>query len=184
MTPIVWRASRGAATRNLAVLNAGLAGNRLLSELNPRFGVNLLARWERDVLSQPGVRYVIVLEGTNDIGAVGQAIPPSADDLIAAHRQLVERAHAMRLVVYGATLTPNEGASVFTEDGEKKRQALNTWIRTAQVYDGVIDVDLATRDPAHPTRFLPAYNSGDNLHPNDAGYKAMADAIDLSLFTR
>lgn len=170
-------------TRNVAVLNQGIAGNRLLSETTWRFGLNLLGRWDRDVLAQSGVRYVLVLEGINDIGGSG-AEGPRADDLIAAHRQVVERAHARGLLVYGATLTPFEGAGYFGAEREAKRQAVNTWIRTANVYDAVVDFDMATRDPQHPTRLLPAYNSGDNLHPNDAGYKAMAEAIDLSLFTR
>ncbi len=177
------RLQADARTRNVAVLNQGIAGNRLLSETTWRFGLNLLGRWDRDVLAQPGVRYVLVLEGINDVGG-STPESPSADDLIAAHRQLVERAHTRGLLVYGATLTPFEGAGYFTPEREVKREALNAWIRKAHIYDGVVDFDLATRDPDHPSRFLPAYNSGDNLHPNDAGYKAMADAIDLSLFTK
>jgi lysophospholipase L1-like esterase len=123
-----------------------------------------------------------VLEGINDIGIARNNPSPSADDLIAGHKQLIERAHARGLKIYGATLTPYEGAAYFTPEGEAKRQALNQWIRTSGAYDGVIDFDMATRDPAAPTRFLPAYDSGDHLHPGDAGYKAMGDAIDLSLF--
>jgi len=171
------------ASRAVAVLNEGISGNRLLSEMNPNFGINLLARWDRDVLAVPAVRYVVVLEGINDIG-MARENPPTVDNLIAGHRQIVERAHADGLLAYGATLTPFDGAAYFTAEGEAKRQALNTWIRTSKIYDAVIDFDSAIRDPDHPTRFLPAYNSGDNLHPNDAGYKAMAEAIDLSLFTR
>ncbi|HUR32539.1 MAG TPA: SGNH/GDSL hydrolase family protein [Vicinamibacterales bacterium] len=170
-----------ASSRPLPVLNEGINGNRLLSELRPGAGINLLARWDRDVLAVPGVRYVVVLEGINDIG--GQAAPGS-DELIAAHRQVVERAHAAGLLIYGATLTPFEGAAYFTPEGETKRQALNEWIRTSKVYDGVIDFDAATRDAAQPARFRSVFNSGDNLHPNDAGYKAMAEAIDLALFDR
>ena len=172
-----------AASRTIGLVNEGIGGNRVLSEPTPGFGINLLARWDRDVLAIPGAKYVIVLEGINDIGA-RPAPSASAEDIIAAHRQVVERAHADGLLIYGATLTPFEGASYFTPEGEQKRTALNEWIRTSKVYDGVIDFDAATRDPQHPTKFLPAYNSGDNLHPNDAGYKAMADAIDLSLFAR
>ena len=107
---------------------------------------------------------------------------PTAADLIAAHKQLIERAHARGITIYGATLTPFEGAAYFTKEGEAKRQALNDWIRTGRAYDAVIDFDAATRDPAHPSQFLAQYDSGDHLHPNDAGYKAMGEAIDLSLF--
>src|SRR5256885_2912408 len=113
----------------------------------------------------------------------GRANPlPSAADLIGAHRQLILRAHARGLKIYGATLTPFEGAAYFTPEGEAKRSALNEWIRTGKEYDGVIDFDAAVRDPNQPTKFLAQYQSGDNLHPSDAGYQAMANAVDLSLF--
>jgi lysophospholipase L1-like esterase len=126
-----------------------------------------------------------VLEGVNDIGGARRKPTAStADDLIAAHRQIIERAHARGLDVYGATLTPFEGAFYFTEEGEAKRSALNQWIRTTRAYDAVIDFDAVVRDPAHPARFQARYDSGDHLHPNDAGYQAMADAIDLKLFRR
>jgi lysophospholipase L1-like esterase len=168
-----------AAGPRLSVLNAGIAGNRVLTD---GAGPNLLARFDRDVLAQSGVTHVIVLEGINDIGQ-GRSNPlPSAADLIAGHRQLIMRAHARGLKIYGATLTPFEGAGYWTPQGEAKRAALNEWIRTSKEYDGVIDFDAATRDPKQPTRFLSTYNSGDNLHPSDAGYQAMANAIDLSLF--
>jgi lysophospholipase L1-like esterase len=163
----------------MAVLNAGIAGNRVLSD---GAGQNILARFDRDVLTQTGVTHVIVLEGINDIG-LGRSNPlPSAADLIAGHRQLIRRAHARGLKIYGGTLTPFEGAGYWTPEGEAKRAALNEWIRTSKEYDGVIDFDAATRDPKQPTKFLAPYNSGDNLHPSDAGYQAMANAIDLSLF--
>ena len=167
---------------SFGILNVGIAGNRLLSEGNFNAGINALARFERDVLAQPGVTHVIVMEGINDIGVAGKNAAPSADDLIAAQRQMIDRAHARGLKVLGATLTPFEGAAYFTPEGESKRQALNQWIRTSGAYDGVIDFDRVTRDPAAPTKLLPAYDSGDHLHPDDAGYKAMGDAIDLSLF--
>jgi lysophospholipase L1-like esterase len=173
-------ANRG--TSHLAVLNAGISGNRLLSELTPAMGINLLARFDRDVLTQPGVKYVVVLEGINDIGMRGQTAGPSAAQLIAAHQQIIERAHTQGLKIFGATLTPFEGAAYFTPEGETKRQAVNEWIRTSKWYDGVIDFDKVTRDPANPTKLLPAFNSGDNLHPSDAGYKAMGEAVDLGLF--
>jgi lysophospholipase L1-like esterase len=150
--------------------------------MNAAFGINLLARFDRDVLSQPGVRYVIVLEGINDIGNARDNPTPSAGDLIAAYKQLIEQAHARGLKIVGATLTPFWGAAYYTEIGEAKRQAVNQWIRTGKAFDGVVDFDKATRDPADPKKLLEQYDSCDYLHPSDAGYKAMADAIDLSLF--
>ena len=175
-------ARRLAAQKNLqgiAVANEGIAGNRLLGD---GAGVAALARFDRDVLLQTGASYVIVLEGINDIGVARANATPTAQDLITAHEQMIERAHAMGLKIYGATLTPFEGASYATPEGEAKRTALNEWIRTSGQYDGVIDFDKAARDPMAPTRFNPLYDSGDHLHPNDAGYKAMGEAIDLSLF--
>jgi lysophospholipase L1-like esterase len=106
----------------------------------------------------------------------------SAEDLIAGHKQMIERAHSAGLKIFGCTVTPYEGAGYFTAEGEAKREALNSFIRSAGAYDGVLDFDAATHDPQHPTRFLAAYDSGDHLHPNDAGYQAMANAIDLALF--
>ncbi len=163
----------------VAVLNAGISGNRVLGD---GAGVSALARFDRDVLMQTGVTHVVVMEGINDIGIARSNPSPSAADLIAGHKQLIERAHARGLKIYGATLTPYEGAGYFSPEGEAKRQALNQWIRTSGAYDGVIDFDMITRDPAAPTKFLPAYDSGDHLHPGDAGYKAMGDAVDLALF--
>jgi lysophospholipase L1-like esterase len=164
----------------LAVLNAGISGNRVLHDT---VGTNASARLDRDVLVQSGVRYLIVLEGINDIGYPGAA---TAAEIIAGHIQIIDRAHAMGLKVYGGTLTPFQAflpGLYYTADGEAKRQAVNQWIRTSKAYDAVIDFDKALRDPANPSAMRPAYDSGDNLHPTDAGYKAMADAIDLSLFT-
>lgn len=163
----------------VAVVNAGISGNRVLGD---GAGVSALARFDRDVLMQTGITHVIVLEGINDIGIARANPSPSAADLIAGHKQLIERARARGLRVYGATLTPFEGAPYYTPEGEAKRQALNEWIRTSKAYDGVIDFDRVTRDPAAPTKFLPAYDSGDHLHPGDGGYKAMGEAIDLALF--
>jgi len=119
-----------------------------------------------------------VMEGINDIGAGNAAV----DDLIAAHAQMVARAHERGLKVYGATLTPYEGAAYFSQEGEAKRKALNQWIRTGGVYDAVIDFEAVVRDPAAPTKMRSEFDSGDHLHPNDAGYKAMGESIDLSLF--
>jgi lysophospholipase L1-like esterase len=160
-----------------AVVNAGISGNRVLT-----FGAgpSLLSRFDRDVLMQPGVTHVVIMEGINDISR--SAIDTvSAEDIIHGLRQVVERAHERGIVVYGATLTPFERAR---PENEPKRQAVNQWTRTSGVYDGVIDFDAAIRDPAKPTRMLPAYDSGDSLHPSDAGYLAMANAIDLALFRR
>lgn len=176
------RLQAGPATRNLAVLNAGIAGNRLITEYTPNFGINLLARLDRDLLSLPNVKYAIVLEGINDIGMRGQTVGPTAEDLIAAHVQVVHRAHARGIKIFGATLTPFEGAGYFTAEGEAKRQAVNAWMRTSKVYDAVIDFDRVTQDPARPTQLRSEYDSGDHLHPNDAGYKAMGEAVELTLF--
>jgi lysophospholipase L1-like esterase len=163
----------------VAVLNAGISGNRVLGD---GAGISALARFDKDVLMQTGVTHVVVMEGINDIGIARSNPSPSAADLIAGHKQLIERARARGLKIYGATLTPYEGAAYFSPEGEAKRQALNEWIRTSGAYDGVIDMDKATRDPAAPTKFLPAYDSGDHLHPGDAGYTAMGEAVDLALF--
>jgi len=162
----------------LAVMNAGIGGNRVLAEGN---GPSALARFDRDVIAQTGVTHVIVLEGINDIGQARQNASPSASDLIAAHRQMIERAHARGLRIYGATLTPFEGASAFTPEGEAKRQALNEWIRTGKAYDGFFDFEAAVRDPEHPTKTLARYDPGDHLHLNAAGYEALANSIDLKL---
>ena len=172
-------------TENIAIVNEGISGNRLL---NDGAGVSALARFDRDVLSQPGVKWLIVLEGINDIGLGVRpgAQPPdvvSADDLIAAHKQIIERAHMHGIKVIGATLTPYVGAAYATDQGEVAREAVNDWIRTSHAYDAVIDFDKAVQDPANPKQILPAYNIRDHLHPNDDGYKAMAAAVDLSLFT-
>jgi lysophospholipase L1-like esterase len=188
--PDVLAARLLAHRKKIGVLDAGIGGNRILHDAatNVRFGVNALARFDRDVLAQPGVRYVIVLEGINDLGHAGSSAPAAenvtAEDLIAGLRQMIERAHEHGLKIFGATLTPFVGASpgYFTPEKEAKRQAVNQWIRTGGAFDGVIDFEKAVRDPANPDRMLPAYDSGDHLHPGDAGYKAMGEAIDLSLF--
>ena len=163
----------------IAVLNAGISGNRILHDMA---GTNASARLDRDVLVQSGARYVIVLEGINDIGI---PVGSPAEDIIAGHRQIIERAHAMGLKVYGGTLTPFQAflpGVYYSAEGEAKRQVVNQWIRTSKAYDAVIDFDRALRDHANPAVMRPAYDSGDHLHPNDAGYQAMADAVDLSLF--
>lgn len=165
------------ANIRMAVLNLGIGGNRLLGE-----GFSALSRFDRDVLAQPGVTRVVVMEGINDIGGGRDNPSPTAAELIAAHQQLIERARARGLEIYGATLTPFDGANYYTAVGEAKRKALNDWIRTSKMYDAVIDFDAVIRDPSQPTKPLPQYDSGDHLHPNAAGYQAMANAIDLALF--
>jgi lysophospholipase L1-like esterase len=167
---------------SFGILNAAIAGNRLLTEQNIPFGINALARFGRDVLDQSGATHVIVLEGINDIGMAREAPGPSAEDLIAAHEQMVERAHAHGLKIFGATLTPYEGAAYFSPAGEVKRVAVNTWMRNNHGYDGIVDFDAVVRDPQAPTKILARYDSGDHLHPNDTGYEAMGSAIDLKLF--
>jgi lysophospholipase L1-like esterase len=171
-------------TADLAVLNEGIGGNRVLHDVA---GPNALARFDRDVLAQAGVKYVIILESINDIGHATRSTPDdivSADDLIQGLAQMAERAHLHGIKVYGATLTPYKGAGYAYPPGEAMRTAINHWIRTTNQLDGFIDFDKATQDPANPEAFAPANDSGDHLHPSDAGYKAMADSIDLKLFTK
>jgi lysophospholipase L1-like esterase len=168
----------------VGVLNLGAAGNRLLNEI---IGPNALARYDRDVLTQTGVTHVIVALGNNDILFVfSPADEVSVDQMIAGHRQLIRRARARGLKVYGTTLTPFGGFPLASSVKESKRQAVNQWIRTSGEYDAVIDFDAALRDPADPTRLRADaannYDSGDHLHPSDAGYQAMANAIDIALF--
>jgi lysophospholipase L1-like esterase len=176
------RLAENESTRNVGVVNAGISGNRVLSDAA---GVSVLARLDRDALSYSGVEWIIFMEGINDIGALARgATNPvtTADRLIWAYQQVIDRAHAQGVKVAGATLTPYEGAGYYSAEGEAIRQAVNEWVRTSGAFDAVIDFDAATRDPSSPGRFLPAYDPGDHLHPNDTGYQAMADAIDLSIF--
>ena len=167
----------------VAVLNEGIGGNRVL---NDGYGPNALARLDRDVLAQNGARYVIVLESINDIGRYPR--PQGPEDEITAQqleqglKQIADAAHEHGIKAYGATLTPYGGAGYFSDKGEQVREAVNDWIRTSGTFDGVIDFDQITRDPANLTRFNPEYDSGDHLHPSDAGYKAMGAGIDLKLF--
>ena len=171
------------ATAHLSVLNEGIGGNCVLIHC---VAENALARFDRDVLSQAGVRYIVVLESINDIGTLNEPNRPdyklTAEDLEQGLAQLVARAHEHGIRVYGATLTPFKGAGYFTQKGEQIRQAVNHWILTSNVFDGAIDFDRSTGDPANPLAFAAQYDSGDHLHPKDAGYAAMADSIDLTLF--
>lgn len=177
----------------LGVLNAGIIGNRILKDAPPsavELGVNGLARFDHDALDQPGVKYVIVLEGIVDIGLPGTQFAPSealsVDDLIAGMKQLIERAHDRGIRIFGATQTPFGGANsipgIFSAEKEAQRKALNQWIRSSHAFDGLIDFEKVVLDPANPERIRTAWDSGDHIHPNDAGYEAMADSIDLTLF--
>jgi len=170
----------------MAVLNEGIAGGRLLRD---SLGPSALARFDREVLSQSGVTHVIVQLGGNDIFTINPGEEVTVDEVIQGHRQLIGRAHAKGLRIYGCTLTPVEGflvpgtpIPVFSPANEAKRQALNQWLRTSGEYDAVIDFDLILRDPNEPARMLASFDSGDHGHPTDAGYRALANAIDLKLF--
>ena len=168
--------------RHLSVLNEGISGNKILLD---GAGPSALARFDRDVIAQSGVKYLLILEGINDIGRL-HGTPDAgltAADLISALNQMIVRAHAHGIAVIGCTLTPYHGAGYYTENGEAIRKAVNEWIRTGGALDGFVDLEAAVRDPNHPDTFLPSVDPGDHLHPNDAGYKAMGDAIDLKLFT-
>ncbi|HWO08829.1 MAG TPA: SGNH/GDSL hydrolase family protein [Polyangiaceae bacterium] len=172
------------ATARVAVLNQGAGGNRVLRD---GIGPNMLARFDRDVLSVPRARWLVVLAGINDIGTATGARArgepaASARELIAAYRQMLARAHDHGMLVYGATLLPFEGfGAYYGPEAEADRQALNGWIRSGEL-DGVIDFDAAARDPGAPTRLAPAVDGGDHLHPSAAGYRIMADSVDLALF--
>ncbi len=177
------RLQKNKATANIGVVNAGISGNRVLGD-----NQSALARLEHDVLSHPGVKWITVMEGINDITGGSRGLPNvpqiKAETLIAAYRQIINTAHARGIQVIGCTMTPYGGATPFNEYGESVRSAVNQWIRTGGAFDAVIDFDAATRDAKDPLRFRPEADSPDMLHPGDAGYKLMGDAIDLSIFTR
>ena len=175
-------------TRNIGVSNQGIGGNHLLTD---GLGPNALARLDRDVLAPAAVHWVIVFEGVNDLGGLarsGEVSPAEHAALVqrvlGAYQQIIARAHAHGLRVYGATITPYVGSPYYHPGplSEADRQAVNAWIRAAGNFDGVVDFDAVVRDPQHPDQLLPAYDCGDHLHPSPAGYKAMADAIPLTLF--
>jgi lysophospholipase L1-like esterase len=176
-------AERLAPAGKWSVVNVGIGGNRLV-----RYGAgpNALARLDRDVLGVPGVKAIILLEGINDIGqgfkTTGVQDPVSLEALIAADKQIIQRAHDHGVKVIGALLTPYQGAGYASPAGEQVRTGLNNWIKTSGAFDAVVDFAAATNDPANPLAFRTDYNIRDKLHPNDAGYKAMGDAVDLGLF--
>jgi lysophospholipase L1-like esterase len=178
------------ATRNIAVLNLGIGGNRLLLD---GLGPNGLARFDRDVLGQAGVRWAIVLEGVNDLGTFTRDSPQSpaahqahVQHILAAYAQMETRARAHGVLLIGGTIMPFGASAYYHPDAatEADRQAINHWIRAPGHFDAVIDFDALMRDPAHPGRLSPAFDSGDGLHPSEAGYRAMGEAISLSLFSR
>ena len=166
-----------------AVVDAGIGGNKIISDATGRniaYGVNGLARLERDALAQAGVKYVLLLEGINDLSSNA-----SVDDLMAGMQQIIERCHENGIKVIGGTITPAERAGARANglsDRETRRLALNEWIRNGKAFDGYVDFEKAVEDPAQPGVMLAAYDSGDHLHPNDAGYKVMGEAINLTLF--
>ena len=175
-------------TASVAVLNAGVSGNRILHDL---VGTGSLARLDRDALVQSGAEYLLVQQGNTDIlipdlvGLPAQNV--TAEQIIQGHKQIIDRARAMGLRVYAATLVPVEGypfPGFWTAAMEQKRQTVNHWIRTSRAYDAVVDFDEVLRDPANPTRLRPDYDSGDHVHPNDLGYRALAESISLSLFRK
>ena len=184
------RLQASAATRDVSVLNEGTGGNHLLTD---GLGPNALARFDRDVVTQAGVRYVIVLEGVNDLGDLTRLgeVPAAAHEemvqrIIGAYQQMIARAHGDKIVAIGGTILPYMGSSYYHPNdlNEADRQAVNAWIRAPGHFDAVIDFDKALCDPKDSTRMLAAYDSGDHLHPSPAGYRAMAEAIPLTLFTK
>jgi lysophospholipase L1-like esterase len=177
-------------TSDIGVSNQGIGGNHLLTD---GLGPNALARFDRDVLGQAGVRWLILFEGVNDLGGLARlAEVPVADHtmrvqrVIAAFDQIITRAHAHGIRVFGATITPYVGSDYYhpSPQSEADREAVNQWVRAQGHFDAVIDFDAVVRDPAHPDRLLPADDCGDHLHPSPAGYKAMAESISLILFKR
>jgi lysophospholipase L1-like esterase len=181
-TLLAKRLRENKATAHVAVINQGITGNQVLRD---GAGLSALARFDRDVLSRPGVRWVILLEGINDINIRGRVDGPNAltsDELIWGYRQIIARVHAHGMKVMGATIMPEEGVPTASERGEQIRQTVNRWIRARGNFDAVVDFDAVVRDPQRPARLRQEFNPGDHIHPNDAGNQAMADAFDLSLF--
>jgi lysophospholipase L1-like esterase len=181
-TLLAKRLNSNKLTQHVSVVNQGISGNQVLRDGS---GLSALARFDRDVLSIASVKWVILLEGINDINLRGRADGPDAltsDDLIAGYRQIIERSHTHGIKVVGATLTPEEGVPTMSERGEQIRQTVNQWIRTSGLFDAVVDFDAVIRDPNRPVRMRPEFDPGDHIHPNDAGNQAMADAFDLKKF--
>ncbi len=173
--------NRLADRADIGVVNAAISGNRILGYGAAMFGEPALARLNRDVLTIPRAKWVVMLEGVNDVG-MGRGAGPSAAELINGYRQVIARAHDEGLKVIGSTILPYKNAAYYTEAGDAVRNEVNAWIRTGGAFDGVIDLDAVMRDPADPAQLRPDLHVGDWLHPNDAGYRIMGEAIDLSLF--
>jgi lysophospholipase L1-like esterase len=174
----------GDKTLRVAVVNQGISGNQVLRD---GAGLSALARFDRDVLSRPSVKWIILLEGINDINIRGRMEGPNAltsDELIWGYRQIIARAHAHGIKVIGATIMPEEGVPTASERGEQIRQTVNRWIRANGNFDAVVDFDMTVRDPQRPARLKPQFDPGDHIHPNDAGNQAMADAFDLRVFKK
>ncbi|WP_226038547.1 SGNH/GDSL hydrolase family protein [Aquibacillus saliphilus] len=163
---------------NMSVLNAGISANQIINS-EPKKGENAFSRLNRDVFRQTGVKAVILHQGLNDIRHHPDYNP---EKIIERMSEIINATHDQGLKIYGGTLTPFKGSGMYTSKGEKTRQEVNDWIRNSGEFDGVIDFDKTLRDPEDPERFLPKYDSGDHLHPNDAGYKIMAETVDLSYF--
>lgn len=175
------RLQNNPATQHIAVLNQGIGGNCVLRDC---LGPAAMSRFERDVINQTGVRWLIILEGINDIGQARgeEAAEQVAQDLIAAYQKMIEQAHSENIKVYGATLMPFGGSFYDGPEREQARQTVNEWIRNSGAFDAVIDLDQALRDPDNPSRLLPAADTGDHLHPNETGHRMMAEGVDLALF--
>lgn len=179
------------ALASIAVVNAGIVGNRILNDgVEPFIGPSSLSRFDRDALDKPGVRWVILLQGSNDISASDMLKSPkdrvTAPQIIAGMQTLIARAHARGIQIWGATILPRDGVQkpfVTTAAGTAARAMVNDWIRSSGAFDAVIDFEHVMRDPGRPARLLPAFDSGDHLHPNNLGYRAMAAAVDLRRFT-
>jgi lysophospholipase L1-like esterase len=170
-------------TASIGIANLGISGNRVLRD---GAGVSAVARFDRDVLSQSGVKWVMLREGINDIGreASNPAEMVEANDVIGGYKQIIDQAHTHGLKIIGCTLTPYGSAGYQREHGESVRQKVNEWIRTSGAFDAVADFEKATRDASTPPKIRAEFDPGDHLHPNDAGYQAMADAVDLAVFTK
>jgi lysophospholipase L1-like esterase len=177
-------ARRLSGTQPMGVVDAGIGGNRVLTDVpNIWQGISAIKRFAHDALGQPGVRDVILMEGINDIGnnAGPGGAPLTAQDLISGYQNLIQQAHAAGVRIIGGTMLPDKGNVYYSASAEAIRQAANTWIRTSGAFDGVVDFEKAAVDPADPTALNPAFDSGDHLHPNEAGMQALANAVDLSL---
>jgi lysophospholipase L1-like esterase len=183
-TLLAARLAANKSTQHVAVVNQGISGNQVLRD---GAGTSALGRLDRDVLARAGVKWVILLEGINDINIRGRSEGPNAltaEELIWGYQQIIARCHAQGIKVIGATIMPEEGVPTASERGEQIRQAANKWIREKGHFDAVVDFDAAVRDPQHPAKIRAEIDPGDHIHPNDAGNKLMADAFDLGVFKK